>query len=218
MRRATSVWHVVLQRWELRKSSTRRSAPAQPHAAPVRQVVQQETGLAARLPVPIFAIRVLFQDKFPPRPRTQNSPNLATVDGALIGHGQGAFNLLEYRIRFGGRIVQSRPVLIVDHQVNVRVIFAAWLYRDYPVANDITSLLRRFLLCLPRSVEILQIFVELPVFSPNRGYINNRPFGVYMVLCNRRYACKCETNESRIRGEAILGEHKFLSELFWFVS
>jgi hypothetical protein len=82
---------------------------------PARRAEQQEAGRKARLPLLRSQVPVLFQIKFPARPRTHYSPDLAAVDRTLVGGCQAAFHLLQYLICLGSRTVQRRPILVVDH-------------------------------------------------------------------------------------------------------
>src|ERR1700731_3120176 len=84
-------------------------------------------------------VRVLLQVEFLSGPRTQNSSDLATVDRALVLRRQSSFYLFCYRIGLGSCTIESRPVFIVDHQINVWIILAPGLHRDHPVANDISG-------------------------------------------------------------------------------
>src|SRR5258708_14304320 len=167
-----------------------------------------KAGREARLLFLHVAIRVLFQIKFLPCPRTQNPPDLAAVYRALVGGRHRAFQLLRHRIKLGGRTVQCRPVLEINHEVKVRIIFTARLYCDYFVAGDVTRLLRRLLGFLPRRVEEHHIFVKLTVFSPNRRYLNDWPFSERMIIRKRPDARKRKAKESRTRGETSIACHK----------
>jgi len=88
----------------------------------------KKAGLGARLSILDVAIRILLQVKFLPSERTQNSPDLAAIHRTLVGRRHRTFHLFRYGIELGGRTVQCRPVLVINDQVNVRIIFAARLY------------------------------------------------------------------------------------------
>src|SRR5258708_11275374 len=168
-----------------------------------------KAGREARLLFLHVAIRGLLQIKFLPCPRTQNPPDLAAVYRALVGGRRRAFHLFRYGIKLGGRTVQCRPVLVINHEVKIRIIFTARLYCDYFVACDVTRLLRRLLGFLPRRVEEHHIIVKLTVFSPNRRYLNDGPFSERMIIRKRPDARKRKTKESRKRGETVFDCHKF---------
>ena len=53
-------------------------------AAAHRRATEQKAGRETRLPIVRFAIRVLLQLKFLSGPRSQNSPDRAAVDRALV--------------------------------------------------------------------------------------------------------------------------------------
>src|SRR5882757_4223611 len=149
----------------------------------------KEPGVRPGSLFPCYTIPELLQFKFLPRPRTQNSPDLPAVDRGLIRGRHGAFHLLRKSVSLGRRTVQSRPVLIRNYQVNIRIIFGAWLYCDHPVTDDITGCLRRLLRCLPFCFEILHVVVKLPVFGSNCSHVDDRPLSERMVIRDCRDAC-----------------------------
>src|ERR1700733_3924082 len=181
------------------KRSTRRTLPPEGRAASGRARVCALGLRIARLESRLFKLQYL------PDLGAEDAPDLIAFAGCLVGIGDRAFELLRDGVPFGKCTIQARKVFERGDQEQIRIIGTRRIELDYFVRDDVTQLLRRFLLFLVGRVEVLHVIVEMAVERSNLRDDLDGSFRVGVILSKGAGACEGKAGERNARSKSMLG-------------